>query len=1020
MSWSQLPSAQQPAKETGDAYSIRPSYFGENGGVRRVDFYKSGDPQFGNLRVAINSRTFKTFDSLLDNLSKKIPLPFGVRTITTPLGVHHITSLEDFQDGNAYICSDQKKVKPINFELASRKPVPWLFSRPATAQHRVTLLARQYGHFIQDPTMAIRPGRKLIVFKNGISGGNRTLILNRKTVMNFDALLNHITELMRFPVIKLYTTDGRKVRNQAYGSVVAAGREVFKHRRYDSPKYEYQQQSLAGKLPAISNRVHPLPINKKDIGRNTWVISVLTSDLPSAGTTAQVHITLYGKEGNSGPIVLHREDENAFQNGQKNIFTVISQNIGNLYKIRIGHNNSGEFPGWHCEKIDLENLYSGKKYHFDVNSWMDQKEEDGEICREFSVIENGEPILPVINYDVLVSTGDTWNGGTNANVFIVIYGKRGDTGSRQLIKSNHAKMFQKGQTDTFSLEAVDLGNLKKLVIGHDGLGAGQKLYMLLTFFIKSVYFAYFRFYRWLDQGEDDGKIARELYAVEIFSQLASKWKFKAGNILQFYCKGTGKFIRLMPDGTVDATASKNDPNGMENSKELLIYNNKIILIFNVIHRNLALAVDRNRAVALDKGRSLSQLKVSLKSNRCVILDSAQVLGHIIAFNAEGRPADASAVGSSPITTEFAVHIKGMFRDGAVVLLNTNFLQCLHISPDGSCRATGKQSLMSYLRVHKVGPKTYMFESVQNPNKFIQIRSGRCDGLGIGDHYCHFRLENNLDKGAITLESVKYPGIYLGLHPSGQTMPTVNTGVDNLMLYPQVINCSYVAEVRESRASEITHSKIVSNNNNNTCLWYSALSCLQDWKVNIMTGAKAAKGKVSLAVYGDQGMEGPILLQKSNTTTPFLPNQNDEFKLTMQHIKSGLILKFHVDNDEDNAENVFEFSALGKSTGQPLFSVQKYKVSIYTKQVKHKEFNTPVYLRIYGERGDTGDHNLCASFNVTLFQVAIFYLEAVSLGPLHKVLLTCNTNNVSQRWYCEKVVIKELSENGSGYVFICER
>eukprot|EP00062_Callorhinchus_milii_P006799 gi/632947787/ref/XP_007889226.1/ PREDICTED: oxygen-regulated protein 1 [Callorhinchus milii] len=286
MSWSQLPSAQQPAKETGDAYSIRPSYFGENGGVRRVDFYKSGDPQFGNLRVAINSRTFKTFDSLLDNLSKKIPLPFGVRTITTPLGVHHITSLEDFQDGNAYICSDQKKVKPINFELASRKPVPWLFSRPATAQHRVTLLARQYGHFIQDPTMAIRPGRKLIVFKNGISGGNRTLILNRKTVMNFDALLNHITELMRFPVIKLYTTDGRKIDSlyslkQAYGSVVAAGREVFKHRRYDSPKYEYQQQSLAGKLPAISNRVHPLPINKKDIGRSYGNYSFTREDIPT-------------------------------------------------------------------------------------------------------------------------------------------------------------------------------------------------------------------------------------------------------------------------------------------------------------------------------------------------------------------------------------------------------------------------------------------------------------------------------------------------------------------------------------------------------------------------------------------------------------------------------------------------------------------------------------------------------------------------------------------------------------------
>lgn len=54
-------------------------------------------------------------------------------------------------------------------------------------------------------------------------------------------------------------------------------------------------------------------------------------------------------------------------------------------------------------------------------------------------------LLSVTVYKVHVTTGDLWNAGTEADVYISVYGERGDTGSRQLLRSQKSKKFLKGQ-----------------------------------------------------------------------------------------------------------------------------------------------------------------------------------------------------------------------------------------------------------------------------------------------------------------------------------------------------------------------------------------------------------------------------------------------------------------------------------------------------------------------------------------------------------------------------------------------
>ncbi|XP_051990903.1 oxygen-regulated protein 1-like [Xyrauchen texanus] len=214
---------------------------------KRVCFYKSGDPQFMGHRMTINSRNLKTFDALLDVLSKKVPLPFGVRTITTPRGTHAVHTLDDLLDGASYLCSDQKKVKPFNLDEVHKRQVPWNTTRPISAgrqerREMVRHLVKRSVVTTRTVKMAehtvLRTPKRLTVYKNRDPSIKRVIVLHRRTAPNFKALLDYLSQVMQFPVIKLYTRDGRRVEGLlalilCSGIVVAAGNEPFRMGDYD-------------------------------------------------------------------------------------------------------------------------------------------------------------------------------------------------------------------------------------------------------------------------------------------------------------------------------------------------------------------------------------------------------------------------------------------------------------------------------------------------------------------------------------------------------------------------------------------------------------------------------------------------------------------------------------------------------------------------------------------------------------------------------------------------------------------
>uniref|UniRef100_F6XX87 Oxygen-regulated protein 1 n=1 Tax=Ornithorhynchus anatinus TaxID=9258 RepID=F6XX87_ORNAN len=246
------------SSESGQTFSPRHFSIIDPVVAKRICFYKSGDPQFNGIKMVVNHRSIKTFDALLDNLSRKIPLPFGVRNISTPRGLHSITNLEELEDGKSYICSHRRKMKPVNLEQASRKPLPWQSSRPISARHRAAQMARQnrVGAAQWMAPVAIRTPKRITVFKNGDMRTRCTVLLSRKVTQSFEAFLDHLTELLQYPVVRLYAVDGRKVANlQAVfltvGALVAAGREPFKPGHYDLQLHSIPSRFSTGSSPVV-------------------------------------------------------------------------------------------------------------------------------------------------------------------------------------------------------------------------------------------------------------------------------------------------------------------------------------------------------------------------------------------------------------------------------------------------------------------------------------------------------------------------------------------------------------------------------------------------------------------------------------------------------------------------------------------------------------------------------------------------------------------------------------------------
>ncbi|XP_010286595.1 PREDICTED: retinitis pigmentosa 1-like 1 protein, partial [Phaethon lepturus] len=232
--------------------------------AKKITFFKSGDPQFAGVKMAINQRSFKSFNALMDDLSHRVPLPFGVRTITTPRGIHCISELDQLEDGGCYLCSDKKYVKPISITSGGLRPGPPRSGRPSSTLRRAAQEGKLEDYSTPFTQHGPRIPKKITLVKNGESGFRRSIILNRRNARSFKTLLDEISEILQFPVKKLYTADGKKIDSmQALlhcpSVLVCVGREPFK-----PVSMENLRKHSVEKLPDLAPRSNGNNVNENN------------------------------------------------------------------------------------------------------------------------------------------------------------------------------------------------------------------------------------------------------------------------------------------------------------------------------------------------------------------------------------------------------------------------------------------------------------------------------------------------------------------------------------------------------------------------------------------------------------------------------------------------------------------------------------------------------------------------------------------------------------------------------------
>lgn len=71
-------------------------------------------------------------------------------------------------------------------------------------------------------------------------------------------------------------------------------------------------------------------------------------------------------------------------------------------------------------------------------------------------------IISATTYNVSIKTGDVRGAGTDAEVFLKIFGSNQSTSELPLRNAEHTKnKFERNRTDTFKLQAADIGKVRK-------------------------------------------------------------------------------------------------------------------------------------------------------------------------------------------------------------------------------------------------------------------------------------------------------------------------------------------------------------------------------------------------------------------------------------------------------------------------------------------------------------------------------------------------------------------------------
>ncbi|KAI5938698.1 Doublecortin domain-containing protein 2C [Manis javanica] len=207
--------------------------------AKTILVYRNGDQFSVGRKFVLPQRGVATFEALLEQLTERVEVPFGVRRLYTPTHGSQVCELPALQAGGKYVAAGREPFKKLDYiHIVPRKPVRMrkLKEIKPVVHCDINVPSRwQTPH---------RISRHINVFTNGrLFTPPVKIIIPQFTLTEWGCVLATIGEKV-FPlggVRKLFTMSGQLLGNskdlQDNHFYVAAGLETFKCFPYwESPK----------------------------------------------------------------------------------------------------------------------------------------------------------------------------------------------------------------------------------------------------------------------------------------------------------------------------------------------------------------------------------------------------------------------------------------------------------------------------------------------------------------------------------------------------------------------------------------------------------------------------------------------------------------------------------------------------------------------------------------------------------------------------------------------------------------
>lgn len=261
---------------------------------------------------------------------------------------------------------------------------------------------------------------------------------------------------------------------------------------------------------------YTLPVTDRnaDAEQDTYVIRIKTGDRKGAGTDANVFIVLNGPKGSTKKTLLD-SSANDFQRNELNTFELRDvTNVGNpVLSIRLGHDGFGFGSSWFCESVKIYSVNYGATTTYLCNRWF-----GGDAELEATLLPtSGDGVdgtASLSKYRVTIYTSDLKGAGTDATVFCQICNPAKNLRTGVLKCDTSANNFERGGTDVFHFQDIDVEHITELLLYHDnkGLGPGWHCRSVSVVNTTTGDQAEFPCGKWFDASIGDKQIRRTLVA----------------------------------------------------------------------------------------------------------------------------------------------------------------------------------------------------------------------------------------------------------------------------------------------------------------------------------------------------------------------------------------------------------------------------------------------------------------------------------------------------------------------------